>query len=444
MTKKKSMIKSVDELMKDTITGITVRGFKSFATEQSIELRPLTILAGANSSGKSSIVQPLLLLKQTVSSYATGSFLLSGPNVKFDRMDQLFTHIPGHAAFDEIKIGLAMRRGHQLDLSYRLRKSARNHKELRLESLSFKHKGRSITLKPWIEHPSNMGKKQYGATMNRFGIWQAEPLFGPMMIPEEGSGEDKEVATDAIFAVINLIRYLTTMIHLPGNRGNAERFYPAAPVRTEFPGTFQEYTASIIAAWQREKNKNLDELNQMLLKLGLTWKVEAKEIDDTKMALLVGRLPNSKQRQARDLVNIADVGFGVSQVLPVLVALLTAKPGQIVYIEEPEIHLHPNAQYAMARILAEAALRGVMVIAETHSTFLLRGIQTLVTKGEIPTDYVKLHWFTRNPKDGTSTVASADLDQMGAWGEWPEDFDEVSFRVEKDFLDARDLKRWPA
>ena len=66
------------------ITRITVAGFKSIAEEQSVEIRPLTILAGANSSGKSSIMQPLLLLKQTLdATYDPGALLLNGPNVRF-------------------------------------------------------------------------------------------------------------------------------------------------------------------------------------------------------------------------------------------------------------------------------------------------------------------------------------------------------------------------
>src|SRR5262249_49783215 len=72
------------------VTRITVGGFKSIRDEQRIEVRPLTILAGANSSGKSSIMQPLLLLKQTLEApFDPGPLLLNGPNVKFTSIDQL-------------------------------------------------------------------------------------------------------------------------------------------------------------------------------------------------------------------------------------------------------------------------------------------------------------------------------------------------------------------
>src|SRR6266705_2561572 len=81
------------------ITRITVCGYKSISDEQSIEVRPLTILAGANSSGKSSIMQPLLLMKQTLeASYDAGPLLLQGPNVKFTNADQLLSRIgKGHS-----------------------------------------------------------------------------------------------------------------------------------------------------------------------------------------------------------------------------------------------------------------------------------------------------------------------------------------------------------
>src|SRR5438309_6513729 len=71
------------------ITRITIQGYKSIVKEQSIDIAPLTILAGANSSGKSSMLQPLLLLKQTLEApYDPGPLLLNGPNVKFTQVDQ--------------------------------------------------------------------------------------------------------------------------------------------------------------------------------------------------------------------------------------------------------------------------------------------------------------------------------------------------------------------
>lgn len=136
------------------------------------------------------------------------------------------------------------------------------------------------------------------------------------------------------------------------------------------------------------------------------------------------------------MVSIADVGFGVPQTLPVLVALRAANDGQLVYLEEPETHLHPRAQVKLADILVDAAMRGVRVAAETHSTLLLTAIQTLVAKGELKPELVRLHWFRRDPRTGATQVTPASLDENGAFGDWPEDFDDVILKAESAYLDA--------
>ena len=141
------------------------------------------------------------------------------------------------------------------------------------------------------------------------------------------------------------------------------------------------------------------------------------------------------------MVSLADVGFGVSQTLPVLVALLVAEPGQLVYLEQPEIHLHPRAQASLAEILADAANRGVRVVVETHSELLLLAIQSLVAEGKILPELVKLNWFIRG-EDGITKVSSADLDEAGAFGDWPEDFGDVSLKLENRYLNAAEAHLW--
>ena len=116
-------------------------------------------------------------------------------------------------------------------------------------------------------------------------------------------------------------------------------------------------------------------------------------------------------------------------------ALLTAKEGQMVYIEQPELHLHPRAQVAMAEIIGEAAERGVIAVIETHSPILLLGVQTLVAEKKLSKDLVKLHWFTRE-KDGSSKITGVDLDEKGAYGDWPEDFGDIELKLESRYLDA--------
>ena len=95
-------------MSKETVKGITkiaVSGFKSLAEECAIDIRPLTILAGANSSGKSSIMQPLLMLKQTLEApYDPGPLLIDGPNVQFTEATQFLSALPNGKRTDRFQI----------------------------------------------------------------------------------------------------------------------------------------------------------------------------------------------------------------------------------------------------------------------------------------------------------------------------------------------------
>ena len=103
--------------------------------------------------------------------------------------------------------------------------------------------------------------------------------------------------------------------------------------------------------------------------------------------------------------------------------------------------MHPRAQVALAEILADAAKRGVRVVLETHSELLLLAIQSLVAENKIKPDLVKLHWFTLR-EDGITEVSSADLDESGAFGDWPEDFADVSLTLENRYLTAAESHLW--
>jgi predicted ATPase len=199
--------------------------------------------------------------------------------------------------------------------------------------------------------------------------------------------------------------------------------------------------AGVLTKWQRDGKKTiLEAVCRDLQRLGLSWTVSAEAVNDAEVEIRVGRLPKPVGGKSADLVSIADVGFGVSQTLPVVVALHAAKKGQAVYIEQPEIHLHPRAQVALATVLADAAKRGVQVIIETHSQILLLALQTLVAKGELSTDAIILHWFTRDENNGTTTIRSAQLDNAGAFGDWPEDFGQVELELESSYLDAAEAR----
>lgn len=432
----------------DRITAVTIRGYKSIHDQQRIELRPLTILAGANSSGKSSIMQPLLLLKQTLETpFDPGALLLHGPNVRLTSTDQIMSRISRRKEGRSFSIGLEKGRI-KLEVTFK-KASGRG---VDVESMKYGEDSKTVTLKPNMQvknineiFPQNILPKHFSLIQKNIqenlgdrGRWvvERERCFINISLKALKAGEGVVSFGFAPFPQSwRFESHIEELIHVPALRGNPERIYQKSAIGPRFPGTFENYVASIIAEWKASKTKKLAELGRALEHLGLTWKVDAIPVDDTHVELRVGRLMHSKRGGAYDLVNIADVGFGVSQTLPVIVSLLAAKPGQIVYMEQPEIHLHPKAQMQMAEVLANTAKRGVIVIAETHSEKIVRCIQTLVAKNHISSKDVKLHWFTRDPVKGMTQVSSANLDKKGAFGDWPEDFDEVSLEAEQEYLD---------
>jgi hypothetical protein len=435
------------------ITGISVSGFKSLRAQQHIDIKPLTVIAGINSSGKSSIIQPLLLLKQTLEApYDPGPLLLDGPNVSVTRIEQLLSRGQGRQAADR-DFSVAFSVSDRLEVRLRFGKS--NSGDIRLieQASPLIREGQPITIREGMSHkeldailPANL-KEQAGRFVTETdpggrnswspGRWGVERDRWLLKVDGHFS---EGIATFSVSIGPVLQPYqneIARIIHLPALRGNPKRTYRTAAVEERYPGTFDDYTAGIIAAWQnREDSEKIEQLSADLELLGLTWKVEAHQLDDTSVELLVGRLPRAKQGEAGDLVNIADVGFGVSQTLPVVVALLAAAPGQLVYLEQPEIHLHPRAQAAFASLLRASVARGVRIVVETHSALLIRAIQTIVAQGQLPPDDIALHWFSRDPTSGWTTVTSADLDRFGSFGDWPEDFDEVNLRTDHDYLSA--------
>jgi hypothetical protein len=416
-------------LWKYRIRKLSVRGFKSIAERQSIEITPLTILAGANSSGKSSMMQPLLLLKQTLeASFDPGPLWISGPNVKFTAADQFLSRVRLQNGSRSLDIELGI--GGDARLGFTFSKGPKTPidiDELRWTDDDKPH----VIRREWTsEDVRSRFKNVDSVSRERFWL---------RLVSARERDDSITASLRSSFATrvpINFLgEVLLKLLHVPGIRGNPERTYPITGTGPNFPGTFQYYVASVIARWQSENSPNYEHLNNDLQRVGLAPKVVARRLNDAEIDLLVGRLAGGKPD---DLVSVADVGLGIAHILPVLVALRTAVQGQLVYIEQPEIHLHPRAQVRLVEVLADAAKRGVRVVAETHSALILTAIQALVAKEELKPELVKLHWFQRDPKTGVTKVTPTGLNDRGAFSkrDWPEDFDEVILSAEREYLDA--------
>ena len=114
-------------------------------------------------------------------------------------------------------------------------------------------------------------------------------------------------------------------------------------------------------------------------------------------------------------------GFGITQVLPIIVAALSIPRGSLMLIENPEVHLHPAGQALMGQFLADVAQSGIQVIVETHSDHVLNGVRRAVKAERIPAQDVMIH-FLRARAAGAPQVLSPALDNSGNIDAWPEGF----------------------
>lgn len=409
---------------------------------RSIEFNGLTVLSGANSSGKSSFMQPFLILKQTIENhYDSGTLVLDGENIRLTDSSQVISKVPNYKnkyfsvslsnKSSACKVVYRYKRGKGISVD-----SVSMENDKFEDGLTLKVGMKSEDIEKAIPDEDFKFIKEFYEEKKQKIKWQTirEKCFISATLSTVG--KKRSPLRAGIEPTHELENLVTRLIHVPGLRGNPSRTYKIAASEEVYPGSFEKYVASIITEWSQTKKykANYDLLKSQLEDLGLAKNITTEKVNDTSVEIRVSR--NKLGDDNKDCVNIADVGFGVSQTIPVLVALICAKKGQFVYIEQPELHLHPKAQFKLADIIAKAVTRGVKVVIETHSSVLLRGIQILVVKKTIDHEDISLNWFTQNCESGETEVVTAELDEFGAFGDWPEDFDDTSLTVEQMYLDA--------
>lgn len=118
-----------------------------------------------------------------------------------------------------------------------------------------------------------------------------------------------------------------------------------------------------------------------------------------------------------------NVGFGITYVLPIVVALVSSKPGDIIILENPEAHIHPRGQRMLGELIARAGAGGVQVIVETHSDHILNGIRVAVKKGLASSESTSIFFFYRDNEDSYAhKVIEPIMDSNGRINDWPDGF----------------------
>jgi hypothetical protein len=223
-----------------------------------------------------------------------------------------------------------------------------------------------------------------------------------------------------------------SLFYLGPLRTKAERLYSWGGVNPESVGFSGENTvAAILSARNRKislgykrQAKPFEEIIALKLKeMGLIEEFKVNPISEQRQEYEV----KVRTKGSKDWVDLPDVGFGVSQVLPVLVQCFYAPKGSIILMEQPEIHLHPNAQSALADVMIDVinsrengSARNIQLIIETHSEHFLRRLQRRIAEDALPQDKVSAYFanITKTP----ATLEPLQIDIFGNIQNWPENF----------------------
>lgn len=117
-----------------------------------------------------------------------------------------------------------------------------------------------------------------------------------------------------------------------------------------------------------------------------------------------------------------NVGFGITYVLPIVIALLSAKENDLIILENPEAHIHPRGQRKLGELIAAVGAGNVQIILETHSDHILNGVRIAVKNKKISADETNLLYFYKDEKDYKHKIKRPELRQNGRISEWPDGF----------------------
>lgn len=424
------------------LTYLKLDNFKIWRSTGPMRLAPLTFLLGTNSSGKSSLIQSLLLIRQTVKSDDPNLDLnlgnpdndISNGSGKPDSVtlgqfqDVLCRSANASPSTPANQIGIEFRWAEELDgsdsslFSARYRKGTSNSAELDYLRLGRDQQGFAVKRRKAGIYQLSLASQR--RPLGQSADFRPERSFAFSSATLNKLGEQAVAIRDI---GPELLDELSRIIYLGPVRRLAQRDYVWAG---RMPAHIGDDGAKAIDAliasgveYQRQKRVG-DEINgeAHLFEQTVRWLNTMNLADD----LAVKQLGRSA-RYALHIINqgeasnLKDVGVGVSQVLPVIVAALFAKHGHIVIIEEPESHLHPLAQSQLAELFSQVShQRGVQFIIETHSEHLLTRLQRRVAEQIIDPEALAIYFVER---DGTrAKISTLQLDDYGEISNWPVNF----------------------
>lgn len=345
------------------ITQFALKNFKRFAKLE-LSMAPLTLLTGANGCGKSSAIQALLLANATEA--GDGIVPLNGPyGLELgEALDVI--HNAGEPLEFEVQVNLGGVEGHVV---------------LRAPD----DDSRYLEARPYGTARSSLGLRDNAIQL----VYLGADRFGPRHVQDVWSKSRDELT------VGNRGEFTAHVLDVQRRQLVEESRWHPDTLEAGRVGTFH----SQVEMW----------MSSIVYPLY----VDTHVIAHTNLTTLMIK---STERQS-EWRKPANVGFGVSHVLPIVVAALAIPSGSIFVVENPESHLHPAGQSAMGRFLATIAASGAQVIVETHSDHVLSGVRRSVgVDSVLQPDDAAVYYF------GEEAVEQLTFDDFGGLSWWPRGF----------------------
>lgn len=435
---------------------LRIQNFKGWKDTGTIRMAPISLFFGANSSGKSSIGQFLMMLKQTVESPDRKAVFFPGGKNSAVQLGSYQEMVYHRDAENEISfeyqwvlqnvlkfkdpVSETLFMGNNLDFEAAV--SLGDTKQNLLHVKRFKYRlFNNTTQSLAIELIRKPEKREYEVSTETYNLkrkqmrgWALKDVNRFYGFPDEVVVyyQNAEFVQAIDFEQEQLFK---SICYLGPLRTKADRVYTWGGNAPESVGATGENTvAAILSARKRKISivkprakkaspaKPFEEVIALKLKeLGL---IESFEVEN-----ISGQLYRVKvcAKGSKDGVDLPDVGFGVSQVLPVLVECFYAPPGSIILMEQPEIHLHPSAQSALADVMIDVINskengvdRNIQLIIETHSEHFLRRLQRRIAEDVISQEKVSAYFA--NITKAPATLDPLQIDMFGNIKNWPENF----------------------
>lgn len=431
-----------------------IKNFKIWRDTGPIRMAPITLFFGANSSGKSSIGHFLMMLKQTVESPDRKAVLFPGGRHSAVQLgsyrELVFGRDPANRISFEYTWSLpdglrfiepfsgAMYVGSDLAFAAEvgLRRGGQHTVELDHFRYTLLAHDKAQMLIGMVRKPGE--KAEYEVKADQYPLRPKQGTAWSLVAPIRFYGFPDEVRAAHLNAEfvqdLNLQHELLfrSISYLGPIRTRAERLYSWSGVEPENVGYDGENTIpALLAARERmislgpgKPDKPFDEvIAESLLNMGLIDSFKVGAISEHRQEYEV----KVKTKGSGGWVDLPDVGFGVSQVLPVLVQCFYATARSIIVIEQPEVHLHPRAQSALADVMIDViraqengADRAVQLVIETHSEHFLRRLQRRIAESEALHDQVAAYFV--NTTEDSAKLEPLQIDPYGFILNWPENF----------------------